>query len=57
MSEKRAQSLADWLGFYATIAGCIAALIFSRLADVFSGHMKSMILVYSNNVYVLVSLS
>ncbi|CAH1786068.1 unnamed protein product [Owenia fusiformis] len=34
------QDEAAWIGFYGTLAGCVSGLLVSRLADVFSGHLK-----------------
>ncbi|XP_067686514.1 solute carrier family 49 member 4 homolog isoform X1 [Haliotis asinina] len=39
------QYQAGWMGFYATVGGCIAALLMSRIADLFQRHMKLMLLV------------
>ncbi|XP_071103142.1 solute carrier family 49 member 4 homolog [Haliotis cracherodii] len=35
---------AGWIGFYATIGGCVAALVMSRIADLFLRHMKMILL-------------
>ncbi|XP_046553121.1 solute carrier family 49 member 4 homolog isoform X2 [Haliotis rubra] len=39
------QNVAGWIGFYGTCAGCVGSLIMARLADIFSKHMKWIILV------------
>ncbi|XP_046573382.1 solute carrier family 49 member 4-like [Haliotis rubra] len=39
------QDHAGWIGFYATMGGCVAALLLSRVADIFLRHMKTMLLV------------
>ncbi|KAK3100279.1 hypothetical protein FSP39_017433 [Pinctada imbricata] len=49
ISEKEA----GWIGFYGTLAGCVATVILARFADAFSRHMK-MLLVF---LYVGSSLS
>ncbi|XP_046573380.1 solute carrier family 49 member 4-like [Haliotis rubra] len=38
------QYQAGWIGFYATVGGCAAALLMSRIADQFLRHMKMMLL-------------
>ncbi|XP_046573338.1 solute carrier family 49 member 4 homolog [Haliotis rubra] len=38
------QDHAGWIGFYATVGGCVAALLMSRIADLFLRHMKMMLL-------------
>ncbi|XP_064643405.1 uncharacterized protein LOC135497578 [Lineus longissimus] len=38
------QDTSGWLGFYATLAGCATALLISRISDLFSGHMKLILL-------------
>ncbi|XP_013394520.1 disrupted in renal carcinoma protein 2 homolog [Lingula anatina] len=35
---------AGWLGFWASVAGMIAALILARFADIFAGHLKKLLL-------------
>ncbi|XP_046573353.1 solute carrier family 49 member 4 homolog [Haliotis rubra] len=35
---------AGWMGFYGTTGGCVAALLMSRIADLFLRHMKMMLL-------------
>ncbi|XP_048238286.1 solute carrier family 49 member 4 homolog [Haliotis rufescens] len=39
------QNHAGWIGFYATIGGCFAALIMSRIADLLVYHMKCLLLI------------
>ncbi|XP_046573352.1 solute carrier family 49 member 4 homolog [Haliotis rubra] len=38
------QNHAGWIGFYATIGGCFAALIMSRIADILMYRMKCLLL-------------
>ncbi|KAK7495674.1 hypothetical protein BaRGS_00013121 [Batillaria attramentaria] len=35
---------AGWIGFYSTIGGCVSALVFSRLADMFMRRLKVFLL-------------
>lgn len=41
----RAETEAGWLGFYATVAGCVAGVIMSKIADKYSGRLKRLLLV------------
>lgn len=34
------QTEVGWIGFYATMAGCMASLLIARFADIFMRHMK-----------------
>ncbi|XP_052103188.1 solute carrier family 49 member 4-like [Mytilus californianus] len=35
---------AGWLGFYSLIAGCLASLVFAKFSDIFSRHMRLLLL-------------
>ncbi|KAK6186018.1 hypothetical protein SNE40_008137 [Patella caerulea] len=39
------QNEAGWIGFYSTCAGCVAALVVARLADVFNKKLKLIIFI------------
>ncbi|XP_046357431.2 solute carrier family 49 member 4-like isoform X1 [Haliotis rufescens] len=39
------QKEAGWIGFYGTVSGCLGSLIMARFADIFSKHMKWIILI------------
>ncbi|XP_013390186.1 disrupted in renal carcinoma protein 2 homolog isoform X1 [Lingula anatina] len=37
----------DWIGFWATIAGCISALVFAVVSDIYYGHLKRIVIILS----------
>eukprot|EP00039_Didymoeca_costata_P010019 m.133926 g.133926 ORF g.133926 m.133926 type:complete len:460 (+) comp14681_c0_seq2:192-1571(+) len=45
MDNKRAQNLASWLGFWATIAGCLGGIASGFVSDMLGGRMKVIILI------------
>ncbi|XP_067686586.1 solute carrier family 49 member 4 homolog [Haliotis asinina] len=38
------QNQAGWMGFYATMGGCVTGLLISRVSDMFMRHMKMLLL-------------
>lgn len=45
LDAQKAERESGWLGFYSTIAGCVAGILASKLADVLKGRMKLIIIV------------
>eukprot|EP00045_Choanoeca_perplexa_P017090 m.241508 g.241508 ORF g.241508 m.241508 type:complete len:454 (-) comp17446_c0_seq9:5225-6586(-) len=46
LPSDKAQNESGWMGFYANIAGCLAGVLMSRLADHLGGKMKLMLLTF-----------
>merc|ERR1719235_2188171 len=44
LPANRAQGESGWLGFYATMIGCVVAIVVSKLSDIIGGHMRIIVL-------------